>query len=310
MNSNRTKQRGWTFVEMLVAISISAIFMGAASLVLASISVNSKRLSTVLTVDIGGANKLAFYGQGGSTVGAYSAPNFGRAAFALEFRELFREDIETASFIHCLPRSLVNDVRPEFLRYAAGDAGSALPRPRLDTPEAFRQYLISIIPSAAAIYDTSIRNVPSANRPNTTIFMIAPSEDPGYLRVKAVYEIDYVTVAGPAGTYASVRRYKNGSLTHYYDVFFESGSGPLPVPSFVAFERSSRAAVTEGTPIDRFKVADWVPFYLVWLPDPAVNPHKIANAAATASASSPLSAYEHLGRRSSLNIVVPMFPNL
>ncbi|MBL9156166.1 MAG: prepilin-type N-terminal cleavage/methylation domain-containing protein [Verrucomicrobiales bacterium] len=310
MIAQRSKTRGWTFVEMLVAVSISAIFMGAASLVLASITANSKRLSTVLTLDIGGANKLAFYGQGGSTVRAYAAPNFGRAAFALEFRELFREDIETASFIHCLPRTLVNNVRPEFLRYEAGDAGSTVARPRLDTPENFRQFLVSTIPSSATIYDTAIRNVPAANRPNSTIFMIAPSEDPGYLRVKAVYEIDFVTVAAPAGTYATVRRYKNGSLTHYYDVFYETGAGSLPVPSFVAFERTARAAVAEGTPIDRFKVADWIPFYLVWLPDPAVNPHKVANAAATAAASSPLSAYEHLGRRSSLNIVVPMFPNL
>ena len=50
------------------------------------------------------------------------------------------------------------------------------------------------------------RNVPAANRPNSTIFMIAPSEDPGYLRVKAVYEIDYITTTNPAGTYASLMR--------------------------------------------------------------------------------------------------------
>lgn len=308
--SRRPADRGWTFVEMLVAVSISAIFMGAASLVLASISANSKRLSTVLTLDIGAANKLGFYGQGGSTVGAYSAPNFGRAAFAQEFRDLLRDDLETAAFVHCLPRSLPNTVRPEFLRYEAGDEGSSLARPRLDTPEDFRQFLAAAVPASTGIYDVAIRNVPPANRPNTTIFLIAPSEDPGYLRVRAVYEIDYITTTNPAGTYASVRRYRNGALTHYYDVFFETGAGALPVPSFVAFERTARAAVIEGTAIDRFKVADWVPFYLVWLPDPAINPHKIANTAPVAGASSPRSAYEHLGPRSSLNLVVPMFPNL
>jgi hypothetical protein len=295
---------------MLVAISLSAVFLGAASLVLASISVNSKRLSSVVTVTIGNTNKQAFYGQSGDTVGAYSAPNFGRAAFAAEFRDLLRDDIETAAFVHCLPRSLPNTVRPEFLRYEAGDAGSTLARPRLDTAEDFRQFLAAAVPTSAGIYDTAIRNVPPAARPNTTLFLIAPSEDPGFLRVRAVYEIDYVPVTNPAGTYASARRYRNGALTHYYDVFYETGPGALPVPSFVAFERTARASVIEGTPIDRFKVADWIPFYLVWLPDPAVNPHQIADTAPVAAASSPRSAYEHLGPRSSLNLVAPMFPNL
>lgn len=310
MNQRPITSRGWTFVEMLVAISLSAVFMGAASLVLASITANSKRLSTVLTLNIGAANKNSFYAQGGDTVGAYSAPNFGRAALAQEFRDLLREDIETAAFVHCLPRSLANTIRPEFLRFAAGDVGSTTARPRLDTPEAFRQFLATVEPTSAGIYDVAIRNVPSANRPNSSIFIVAPSEDPGYLRVRAIYEIDFVTVTDPAGTYATVRRYKNGALTHYYDVFYENGPGSLPVPSFVAFERTARAAVTEGTAIDRFKVADWMPFYLVWLPDPSVNPHKVANVTATAAASSPLSTYEHLGSRSSLNLVVPMFPNL
>lgn len=303
-------QRAWTFVELLVAISLSAVFMGAASLVLATISANSKRLATVLTVNIGTANKLAFYGQSGDTVGVYAAPSYGRAALAVNFRDLLREDSETSSLVHCLPRSAANSVRPEFLRYEAGDAGSTLAPPRLDTPEAFRQFLATAEPSSAAIYDTAIRNVPSPNRPNTTIFFLSASEDPGYLRVRAVYEIDYVTTSSPAGTYASVRRYKNGSLTHYYDVFFGSGSGSLPVPSFVAFERRARAAVIEGTAIDRFKIADWSPFYLLWLPDPSVNPHRVQDTAATAPASSPLSAYEHLGARSSLHLVQPMFPNL
>ena len=168
----------------------------------------------------------------------------------------------------------------------------------------------SIESDAAAIYDTEIRNLPSPERPNTTLYLLAPSEDPGSLRVLAVYEIDFVPVSSPAGTYASARRYKNGTLTHYYDIFYEGGPGSLPVPSFVAFETTSRAAVAEGTAIDRFKIADWSPFYFVWLPDPAINPHKIANASPVAAASSPRSAYEHLGPRSSLSLVAPIFPNL
>ncbi|HRQ91060.1 MAG TPA: hypothetical protein PLA50_19880 [Bacteroidia bacterium] len=302
--------RGWTFVEMLVAISLSAVFTGAAALVLASVSANSKRLATVATVSIGNSTKQAFYGQGGNTVDAYSAPSYGRAAFASEFRDRLREDADLSSIVHCLPRALPNSVRPEFLRYEAGDDGSTLPRPRLDTPEDFRRFLAAAIPTSAGIYDTPIRNTPPTNRPNTTVFFLSRSDDPGYLRVRAVYEIDYVPTTSPAGTYASVRRYRNGALTHYYDVFFESGPGSLPVPSFVAFERTARAAVAEGTAIDRFKVARATPFYMIWLPDPAINPHKVADTAPTAPATSPISAYEHLGPRSSLNLVLPMFPDL
>ncbi len=310
MTRDPAPTRGWTFVEMLVAISLSAVFMGAGALVLASISANSKRLATVATVEIGNATKQAFYGQGGNTVGAYAAPNFGRAALAQEFRDLLRDDAESASFVHCLPRVLPNSIRPEFLRYPAGDPGSTGPAPRLDTPEAFRQFLAQAETASTGIYDTAIRNVPDPNRPNTSIFIVAPSEEPGYLRVRAVYEIDFVTTTKPAGTYASVRRYRNGSLTHYYDAFYESGTGALPIPSFVAFERTARRAVIEGTSIDRFKVAAWNPFYLVWLPDPAINPHAVPATAASAPASSPLAAYEHLGSRSSLGLVLAMFPEL
>ncbi len=301
---------GWTFVEMLVAGSLSAIFLGAASLVLASVSVNLKRFSSVVTVNLGVDRNQAFYGQAGATVSVYSSPSFGRAALAQEFRELLREDAESASLVHCLPRVLVNTVRPEFLRYAAGDPGSVVPRPRLDTPEGFRQFLAEVEPASAGIYDAAIRNLPPASHPNSTIFVLGPAEDPGYLRVRALYEIDYVPATGPDGTYASVRRYRNGALTHYYDVFFESGAGSLPLPGFVAFERTARRAVTEGTAIDRFKVAEWSPFYLVWLPDPSINPHKVPDSAPSAPAGSPLAAYEHLGARSSLHLVVPMFPGL
>ncbi len=311
IHPDRTTSRGgWTFVEMLVAVALSAVFLGAASLVYASINVNSKRLATVVTVNIGDSNKQAFYGQSGATLGAYAAPNYGRAAFAQDFLSLIREDLENASIAHCLPRQAVNSIRPEFLRYEAGDTGSTVVPPRLDTPEAFRSFLISVEPTAAAIYDTAIRNVPPTNRPNTTLFILMPDTNPGYLRVKAVYEIDYTTTTSPSGTYASVRRYKNGSLTHYYDVFFETGTGTLPIPSFVAFESTARRAVNEGTSIDRFKIAGWVPFYFIWLPDPSINPHKVANATGTAAASSPLAAYEHLASRSALSLVVPMFPSL
>ncbi|MBU6178672.1 MAG: hypothetical protein KGR69_03365 [Verrucomicrobia bacterium] len=308
--SQKRKLNAWTFVEMLVAISLAAIFLGAASLVYASISVNSRRLTTVVTVNVGSANRQNLYGQAGDTLGTYSAPNFGRAASAADFRDLFRGDAAAASFLHCLPRSVRNTIRPEFLTFPAGSPNATTRPPRLDTPEAFRQFLAQALPASTAIYDTPVRNFPPANRPNTTVFMVGPSQDAGFLRVRAVYEIDYLNTTSPSGTYATVRRYRNGSLTHYYDVFFEAGPGSLPVPSFVAFENTSRLAVVEGTSIDRFKIASREPFYLLWLPDPSVNPLKVPTASASAPASSPLSAYGHLGSRSNLCLALPMFPGL
>jgi hypothetical protein len=303
-------RRAWTFVEMLVAVSLSAVFMGAATLVFGSITANSKRLTTVIDVNIGGAAKQNFYGQSGDTVRAYTAPNYGKAAYTQEFRDLILDDSEYASGIYCLPRSVANTVRPEFLRYTAGDPASTLARPRLDTPEAFRQFLAAVEPGSAAIYDSAMRNVPAANRPNTSIYFLSPETDPGYLRVRAVYEIDFVPLTDGSGTYSSVRRYRNNVLTHYYDVFYPAGSGAAFHPVFVAFERQARRAVNEGTAIDRFKVSAGSPFYLLWLPDPSINPYKLPAWTATEPATSPRAAYEHMANKSSFVIALPLFPNL
>ena len=309
-NPLHCRNSAWTFVEMLVAMSLAAIFLGAASLVYASISANSKRLTTLSEVSIGSATKQNFYDQSGSTVRVYTAPNYGKSAFAQEFRDLTLEDADRSSAVFCLPRSINNSIRPEFLRYLAGDDGANLPRPRLDTPEAFRRFLADVEPTSAGIYDSAIRNVPATDRPNVSIYMLAPDTDNGYIRVRAVYEIDLITAGGIGGTYASVRRYQNGVLTHYYDIHYASGTGDAFQPLFVAFEQKSRAAVNEGQAIDRFKLAEGSPFYLIWLPDPAINPFEVAPWTKTDPASSPRDAYEHMSGKTSFMIALPMFPNL
>lgn len=305
-----TVPRAWTFVEMLVAVSLSSVFLGAAALVYGSITANSKRLTTLVDINIGTAVKKNFYGQSGDTVRVYSAPNYGKAAYTQDFRDLILDDSEYASGIYCLPRSAANTVRPEFLRYLPGDVGSTLARPRLDTPEAFRQFLATAITASAGIYDSPIRNVPATAKPNTTIYILSPETDPGYIRVRAVYEIDFVTLANGSGTYASARRYRNGVLTHYYDVFYPAGNGAAFHPAFVAFERQSRRVVNEGTAIDRFKASAGSPFYLLWLPDPSINPYKLPAWTATEPASSPRAAYEHMANKSTFVLALPMFPNL
>lgn len=295
---------------MLVSISMSAIFLGAAALVFSSISVNSKRLTRVLEVSIGETTKRNFYDQSGSTVRVYSAPNYGRAAFAQTFRDLMMEDAFDSSAIYCLPRNIDNTIRPEFLRYEAGDDGAELPRPRLDTSEAFRSFLAISEPTSAGIYDQPIRSVPPTDRPQASIYMLCPETDNGYIRVHAVYEIDLVPTSSPAGSYATVRRYKNGSLTHYYDIFFEAGSGNAFAPLFVTFEKESRSAVNEGTSLDRFKIAEGNPFHLIWLPDPSINPYNEPVWTAVDPATSPRAAYEHMAGKTSFLVALPMFPSI
>lgn len=307
--TSKTRDRGWTFVEMLVAISLSAIFLGAASLVLSAISVNSKRLTTTVDVNIGSSNKQNFYGQSGNNLRVYSAPNYGKAAYAQLFRDEMLEDAEYCSAVFCLPRQLRNSIRPEFLRYEPGDVGSTSPRPRLDTPEAFRQFLAAVEPTSSAIYDTPIRNIPNSNRPNVTTFMLAPETDPGYIRIYAIYEIDIVPVTNVPGDYVTVRRYKNGSLTNYYDMFYESGNGEPFAPLFAVFERKARLAASEGTAIDRFKVSEGNPFTLLFLPDPAINPYKVDAITPSDPATAPRQAYENMTGKSSFLVALPMFPN-
>lgn len=303
------RYRAWTFVEMLVAISLSAIFLGAATLVLSSINANSKRLTRVVTANIGISANQNFYGQSSGNIRVHAAPNYGKAATAQVFRDMLLDDAEASSAVFCLPRNLRNTVRPEFLRYEPGESGSTSPRIRLDTPEAFRQFLATIDPISAGIHDTPIRNVPATNRPNTTIYMLGPETNPGFIRVQAIYEIDLVPVTNIPGTYASVRRYKNGFLTHYYDIFFDSGAGDPFHPVFVSFEREARKAVNEGTSIDRFKVAKGSPFSLVWLPDPAINPYKVPAVTVTDPASSPRQAYQKMTGKTTFLVAIPMFPN-
>lgn len=307
---SRPRHQAWTFVEMLVAISLSAIFLGAATLVLSSINANSKRLVRVINANIGSSANINFYGTNTGNVRVHAAPNYGKAATAQLFRDRILEDAEASSAVFCLPRVLRNTVRPEFLRYEPGEVGSTSRKVRLDTPEAFRQFLATIDPISAGIHDTAIRNVPPTNRPNTTIYLLGPETDPGFIRVNAVYEIDLVPVTNVPGTYVSVRRYKNGSLTHYYDVFYDSGAGDPFYPAFVCFEREARKVVNEGTAIDRFKIAKGNPFSFVWLPDPAINPYDVPAVTVTDPASSPRQAYQKMTGKTTFMVAIPMFPNL
>ncbi len=309
-NIQSRKEAGWTFVEMLVAASLSAIFMGAAALVLSSISYNSKRLTSLIDVNIGATANQNFYGSSSETIRVYSAPNFGRLVQAQEMRDNFIEDLSYATACFALPRSELNSIRPEFLDFPTGVSGATPDHPQLDSPEAFRSFLAEVEPTSAAIFDTPIRNVPDNAKRNVTIYMLGALTQEDFIRVNAVYEIDFVTPTGKTGTYASVRRYKNGTLTDYYDVYYSDGPGDDFYPAFVAFERKARVLKVESTEIDRFKVAPGSPFYFIWFPDPAINSKNQPAWTTVDTVSSPRAAYEHMAGKTSFMVTAPMFPSL
>ena len=313
IESYHSKLRAWTFVEMLVAISLCAIFMGTGALVLQSISHNSKRLTNLITIDIGAANKSNFYNQSGSTLRAYTAPNYGKIGFAQDLREQMMDDSSRSSAVFCLPRSGLNTLRPEFVPFPGGAVGSTSSHPQFDTPEAFRQYLLTTFPTEGAVFDSSIRNVPSPAKLSTSIFMLSPQTSTDFIRLYAVYDIDYVIPTSGGGIYVSVKRFKNGVLSHYYDIFYQGTvtTANTPSPQFVAFESKNRLAFVEGTPIDRFKVAPNSPFYLVWLPDPAINPLTVPTGVVPVPpATSPKEAYNKNASTTAFMLALPMFPSL
>ncbi len=140
--------------------------------------------------------------------------------------------------------------------------------------------------------------------------MLAPTDQADYLKVQAVYEIDFLTLTSPAGVYASVRRYKNGALTHYYDIFYDEGPETFLTPSVVAFESRTRLMKNEGAAIDRFKRGPTGPFYLIWLPDPTINPMTTGTVTVPTDTANVLEAYGHLAGKTGFMVVCPMFPSL
>lgn len=295
---------GWTFVEMLVAVTLSTVCLGAGALALQSIVTSSRRATSLIEIDIGSTNNQNFYGSSGSIVGAYIAPNYGKLAYAQMVRDTLQEDALKSTAIFCLPRSLPNTIRPEALPAPSG-------RPKLDSPDSFRKFLIDFDSTAATVYGTaSFRNVPPADKPNTTIFLLGSSADAGEIQVNAIYEIDFVTPSNHAGTYASVRKYVGDTLTAYYDIFYKPGNGDSFYPQFVAFEQISRRAANESNDLKRFQIAPRGPFYLLWLPDPSINPYLKPKVTVTDATSSPRYTYAKMSGKTAFSVVLPQSPTL
>ena len=303
----KRRRRAFSLIELVVASSLVVSFFGAAALVYRSTSVNQKRLAKFGEANILEANALNFYGLATGMKDVYWAPNYGTSARADAMRDLFYDDIQHASAVYCLARSGLNAIRPTTIDIASTFRGTDI-----DTPDEFIDVLDVPFPTADGTF-SAYRGVPTnaADR-NATIFILQPSSSETQLWVWSIWEIDFVDVAAPeVGTYASVRRYVNSTLTRVYDIFYPTGDNTATFgPPFVHFELKNRSVLTEGAAIDRFKIAESQPFYFVWWPDPASPVLEAGPDAATYGASDPRSAYAMHEGQTSYFFVVPMFPSL
>ncbi|MCB1096752.1 MAG: hypothetical protein KDN22_14330 [Verrucomicrobiae bacterium] len=297
---------GFSLIELVVTSSLVVSFFGAAALAYRAVSVNQKRLAKFGGVDIGSGNALNFYGLSDSEKDVYWAPNYGTSTRADSMRDLFYDDIQHASAVYCLPRAGANSIRPTTIDLTGSYRGTDI-----DTPSEF----IEVLDDAYSAADTTFsayRGVPDSADRNATIFLLQPSSSESQLWVWSIWEIDFVTVTSPEpGTYASVRRYVNSTLTRVYDVFYPAGANTATfgVP-FVHFELKNRSVLNEGASIDRFKVAESQPFYFVWWPDPSTPILEAGANASTYGSSDPRSAYAMHEGQTSYFFVVPMFPSL
>lgn len=327
MNRRVHQPGGFTSVELLLVLALSAVILGGAVVSYGTLVRSQPGVSSVVTVPLGLSRMQNFYGLSSDSVNVAMAPQYGALSQAEELREQFVADTLSATAVYCLPRDGTNTWKPATIPY-----NPAL-HDELDTPQKFRAHIIA----NASVSDTLYRdyrnplNDATAVPQNASIFILGYSKYAGYLKVNAIYDIDLIRFTAktePNGIHASVKRYADstGSTTPAtlsymggYDVFFPpSVLNPTSAtqwssdgfsPLFITFERAARLALRE-TPstIERFKRAAERPFYFIWWPDPAAR--HLGLVAGTLPSSDPRQAYNQMAGRTAFMFTVPMFPAL
>ena len=333
-------QRGFSLMELVLVAAVGALVFTAAALAFRVVARNQMNAVAFQEVTLPGDVAENFFPgstSGGATAthDSYTAPNFGRCAQADTLRTLFLEEAEKCVAVFALPRN----VNRNTLRGRIINLYGRLPQ-SLDTPAAFLSFLLANNDTrAAAQVFTSYRGAPpdsssttlQTTNPdgtastatytgpvtNASIFLLQPSGSNSQLWVRAVYEIDYVNLPVNASdptapdvpcVHASVRRYVDDTLTHFYDVVYREAATSDVGPPCVHFERAERGAYVESG-VDRFKQAANQPFYMIWWPDPGVQ--RLRGTSATSyAAGTPQSAYAKHEGQTSYFFIVPQFPPL
>lgn len=317
---------GYTSVELLLVVALSALVIGGAVVSYGTLTRSQPSTSSVVTVPLGLARMQNFFNSSATTSNVATAPQYGALAEAEFLREQFVTDTISATAVFCLPRDDMNTWRPSSIPHDPALHGE------LDTPQKFRAHIIANAGVASTLY-RDYRNplndgttVPQ----NASIFVLGYSKYPAFLKVNAIYDIDFVRFTAktePNGIHASVKRYgdvanpANPAMLTYtsdYEVFYPPSVMDATLatqwatdgfaPLFVTFERATRLALRESTTIDRFKRASERPFYFIWWPDPSAR--HLGAIANTLAATDPRQAYNQMAGRTAFMFVVPMFPAL
>jgi len=147
----RTARPGFSLVELLVVASLCAVVFTSGSLAYRAVAKNQRRATTFQEVALTSAVATNFFpGTTDTTIDSYTAPSFGRAALAQQMRNLFYEDVESASAVFPLPRpGNLNSIRERVINIASNQL-----KPGYIDPDNIHQQPGPIQPGA---YDTPAR---------------------------------------------------------------------------------------------------------------------------------------------------------
>ena len=290
-NNPKRKISAFTFVELVVALAVGACVVTVATLAYGTIFHNGLPSIQDQDVRIPMGTMESFYEVQTNAVSVSRAPNFTAAASAESMRSLLQDDIANASAVFCLGRSGLNTVHTNSLTISETNDVRAW------TGAAnFR----ALLPNGGD-FTTNTSNAIRGG--NLSIYVLSRMTNSSTtLIVRAIYDADMVSVTntgnGPAGVYASVRRYEGTTRTAFYHVFYTSDDYTV-TNTFWPMAYYYPRGVVNGVTNSR-------PFYLVWLPDPAVTMSLYgANTNSDACA-----AYTNMAGQSSFSFVVPAFPGL
>ena len=232
------------------------------------------------------------------------------------------EDISHAAAVFCVGRNSYDSFREVEIPYAHDNDAR-----QLAEPGRFEEVLNAAKGADIFVPYRGAAPVlpPSGESPNPitnySIYVLASQTalsgvNPDMLRVLALYEVDFVPVADPAGTYVYIKQLvQRGTNTNLsigvdgVEVFYPEEAGVQAFhPPFVQFERADRRKTDEGV-ADQFKVAENKPFYFAWFPDPAA-PLLEAPVLPAAAGAGVRNAYEGVSARTPYFFVIPMFPAL
>lgn len=299
--SSRRRQGGFTFVEILLAVSVGAAVLAAAVICFQTIGASSSRIGTYGAVTVGQPALSNFYGSTmtGTSVRTWFAPNFGRLENVESIKAKFQEDVQRAVAVFALPRSGRSSIRPTSITLSGSYDVTTFDVRRISTSEDFRTLLASAIPASSTTFTANpFASNGSARGLNLSIFILIRSNNAPNLTVHSIYEVDFVNAtAAPFGVYASVRRYQGTTMTDYYDVFYPDALGATSFYTVASFERFQRPNTTSALTTSGKSQPS---FYLIWWPDPAMP-------------NLPTAGFDYLTSmkdQTSLMMVVPMFPAL